>query len=172
MAARHFAEATNMTDELAALSILVYNDAPGRFDALDRFYDRWRNDPLVLGKWFSVQATSPIDSTIEIVDGLTRHPAFEWRNPNKFRALIGAFAMANQVNFHRIDGAGYRFVADWLLKLDPINPQTTAKVLTAFETWRWYDERRQTMMRGELERIRDTDGLSRDSKEIVVRLLK
>lgn len=166
-----FMSAANMTDEMASLTFLAHSGAPTREAAIARFYERWRNDPLVLGKWFAVQATSPLDETLGVVDALTRHPAFEWRNPNKFRALIGSFAMGNPINFHRVDGAGYHFVADWLIKLDAVNPQTAARLISAFETWRRYDERRQAMMRAELSRIAGAEGLSRDSQDMAGRIL-
>ncbi|MEL6280228.1 MAG: aminopeptidase N C-terminal domain-containing protein, partial [Pseudomonadota bacterium] len=115
--------------------------------------------------------TSPQPNVLEQVVALTEHPAFEWKNPNKFRALIGAFAMANPVGFHRADGGGYRFFTDWLIRLDPVNPQTTAKLTGAFESWRRYDNARQSMMTTELRRLQNTEGLSKDTSEMVGRLL-
>ena len=171
MAENQYDAADNMTDQLPALTVLVHTSAEPAARALERFYDRWKSDPLVLGKWFGVQATAPTPETLEKVAALTEHPAFEWKNPNKFRALIGAFAVANPTNFHRKDGAGYRFFADWLIRLDPVNPQTTAKMIGAFETWRRYDAERRTLMRTELERISAAEGLSKDSAEMVARLL-
>ncbi|MBX2855187.1 MAG: aminopeptidase N [Rhodobacteraceae bacterium] len=171
LAERQFAGADNMTDQLPALTALVHSEAPNAGEALGSFYHRWKTDPLVLGKWFGVQASSPAATTLERVTALTEHPAFEWKNPNKFRALIGAFAMANPSGFHRKDGAGYRFYADWLIRLDPVNPQTTARLIGAFETWKRYDAGRQALMRAELERIGAAPGLSKDSSEIVARLL-
>ena len=171
LARRQFETADNMTDQMPALTTLVHVGAEGREEALAGFYNRWSEDALVLGKWFGLQATSPLEDALEHVATLTEHPAFEWRNPNKFRALIGAFAMGNTVNFHRKDGAGYRFVADWLIRLDPVNPQTAAKIAGAFETWRRYDEIRRELIKGELERILAVDGLSKDMTEIVTRIL-
>ena len=171
LAERQYDAADNMTDQMPALTALVHVGAEAGEPALARFYENWRNDSLVLGKWFGVQATSPMEDALDRVASLTRHPAFEWKNPNKFRALIGAFAMANPVNFHRLDGAGYRFFADWLIRLDPVNPQTTAKLVGAFESWRRYDERRQSLIRDELARIRGAEGVSKDSAEMIDRLL-
>ncbi len=166
-----FRDADNMTDQLPALTLLVHTGAGASDRALEAFYDRWRSDSLVLGKWFGVQATSPQPNVLEQVVALTEHPAFEWKNPNKFRALIGAFAMANPVGFHRADGGGYRFFTDWLIRLDPVNPQTTAKLTGAFESWRRYDSARQSMMTTELRRLQNTEGLSKDTSEMVGRLL-
>ncbi|MEO1330282.1 MAG: aminopeptidase N C-terminal domain-containing protein, partial [Pseudomonadota bacterium] len=171
LAARQFEAADNMSDQMPALTALVHEGAPEADAALDQFYERWRNDALVLGKWFGVQAMSPQPDALERVAMLTEHAAFEWTNPNKFRALIGAFGMANAVNFHRKDGSGYRFYADWLMRLDPVNPQTAAKLIGAFETKARYDADRQGLMEAELERIAAKPDLSKDSAEMVKRLL-
>ena len=171
LAQSQYSGADNMTDRLPALTALVHVGAPGHEEALAQFYESWRDDSLVLGKWFGVQATTPLEDALDRVRLLTEHPAFEWRNPNKFRALIGAFAMGNTVNFHRKDGAGYRFLTDWLLKLDPVNPQTAAKIAGAFETWRRYDELRRDLICDQLERILGAEGLSKDVTEIVTRIL-
>ncbi|MEO0362801.1 MAG: aminopeptidase N, partial [Pseudomonadota bacterium] len=144
--------AGSMTDALAALRGLVHEGAPEGEAALEAFGAKWAADPLVIDKWLAIQATSPAEGALDRVAALAEAPDFPWRNPNKFRALIGAFAMANQVRFHRADGAGYRFFADWLIRMDDANPQTAARVAGAFETWRRYDEDRQAKMRAELER--------------------
>jgi aminopeptidase N len=170
-AAAQFAAATDMTEAMAALSLLVAHGAAE--DALAAFHDRWRADRLVIDKWFAVQAgLAPPASAVETADALARHPDFDWRNPNRFRALIGAFAAGNPAGFNRADGAGYRLVADWLLRLDPVNPQTSARVAGAFGSWRMFDAARQAAMRSELERIAAAPGLSRDLGEIVGRLLR
>jgi aminopeptidase N len=170
-AERQFREADNMTDSLAALAVLSHEGAPQAEDALAAFHDRWRHDPLVIDKWLALQATAPLPGTLEKVRTLTDHPAFDWKNPNRFRGLIGAFAEGNPVAFHAADGSGYRFVADWLLTLDGANPQTAARVTGAFETLGRYDEARQRMMRNQLERMAGTEGLSRNTREIVERIL-
>ena len=103
---------------------------------------------------------------------LTRHPDFDWRNPNRFRSLIGAFAAGNPAGFHAADGGGYRLVVDWLIRLDPVNPQTTARLAATLGTWRMFDAGRQEQMRAELERLAALPGLSRDTGEIVGRLLR
>ena len=166
-----FAAADNMTERMAALSLLVSRGRAA--EALERFHTGWRHDRLVVDKWFSVQASAtPPDAAVETVEALTRHEDFDWRNPNRFRALIGAFASANPAGFHREDGAGYRLVVDWLIRLDPVNPQTTARLASLLGTWRMFDADRQRLMRGELERLAALPGLSRDTAEIVGRLLR
>ncbi len=168
-ASRGFAAAGNMTDEVEALASLI--DIGRGQEALARFHDRWQANPHVLDKWFSLQATlSPPATATATVAALTAHPAFSLRNPNRFRAVIGAFA-ANHAGFHAADGSGYRLLADWLIRLDPLNPQTAARMSTAFETWARYDTGRQALIRGELARIRGAEGLSRDLGEMTGRML-
>ncbi len=170
-AAAQFDTAANMSEQAPALAALVHADAPQAARALAAFYDRWRDHPAVVDKWLTVQATAPVADAVARVAALTAHPAFDWLNPNKFRALIGGFAAGNPSRFHAADGSGYAFFADWLLKLDPRNPQTTARMAGAFETWAIYDEGRQTLIRAQLERIAATPGLSKDTADIVGRIL-
>ena len=122
-----FAAAGNMTERMAALALLV---AHGQAEeALAEFHAAWAHDRLVVDKWFSVQAAgTPPDEAVATVERLTRHPDFDWKNPNRLRALIGAFAMGNPAGFHAADGSGYRLLVDWLIRLDPVNPQTTARL--------------------------------------------
>ncbi len=169
LASAQFAAADNMTDSLAALGALVVNGAAGAAAALDAFRQRWENDPLVMDKWYVVQATSPAAGSFHQIETLSE--ALNWRNPNKFRSLIGAFAVGNPVQFHQSSGAGYRFFADWLIRMDEANPQTAARVAGAFETWPRYDEDRQTLMKAEMERILASPALSRDMSEIVGRII-
>ena len=169
---RQFDEADNMTDRLAALVMLVHAGRTGAAARLDAFHAVWKDDPLVIDKWLSVQATAPVPGTLERVRALTAHPSFEWKNPNRFRSLIATFAMANPVNFHAADGSGYRFVADWLMRLDPVNPQTTARVAGCFETWKRYEPKRQALMKAELSRIAAAESLSKNTREIVERILE
>ena len=119
-----------------------------------------------MDKWFSLQAMSGRPGTLDAVQSLAKHALFDIRNPNRFRSLIGVFAMANPVNFHSADGQAYRFVADSLIELDSLNPQVAARMLGAFGNWRRYDEQRQTLMKAELERIVAVPVLSKDSYEI------
>ncbi len=125
-----------------------------------------------MDKWLVLQATSPQAGALARVQALAGDPAFPWKNPNRFRSLIGAFATANPVRFHAAGGAGYAFFADWILKMDAVNPQTAARCAGAFETWRRYDDARQARVRGELERIMASPALSRDLGEIAGRVLK
>ncbi|HSF93498.1 MAG TPA: DUF3458 domain-containing protein, partial [Thermohalobaculum sp.] len=170
-AERQFREADNMSDALPALTVLTHEGAPQAGTLLEDFHARWRHDPLVVDKWLSIQATAPLPGTLARIEALTGHPAFDWKNPNKFRSLVGVMAMANPVVFHRADGAGYRFLADWLIRLDALNPQTTARVAGAFETLHRYDANRQALMRGELERMAAVQTLSKNTREIVERIL-
>lgn len=156
-----FEAADNMTDRIAALGTLANGDATERPAALTAFYDRYRGNALVIDKWFSTQALSARTDTVAAVRALRDHPDFTLHNPNRVRALAGAFAM-NQRHFHSADGAGYRFLADILLALDPINPQTAAKLLPPLGRWRRFDASRQKEMRAELDRILAAPGLSKD----------
>ncbi|MCW3477736.1 aminopeptidase N [Limobrevibacterium gyesilva] len=165
LAKAQFDAGGNMTDVLAALEVLAATDAPAREDALATFHARWRGDDLVLDKWFAIQAMSPRPQTIDEVRRLYRHPDFDLRNPNRARALAGAFAAGNQVRFHDASGAGYRFLADVILALDPINSQTAARMVNPLGAWRRQDEARAALMRGELERILALPKLSRGTYE-------
>jgi len=171
LAVEHYQGANNMTDSIAALAVLVDSTSHQRSDALADFARRWQHDPLVMDKWFTVQALSSSDQVLDEVVRLMKHDAFSLRNPNKVRALIGAFAHANPAGFHRADGRGYRFVADQVLELDQINPQVAARMATSFTRWRRFDEQRQAMMKRELERISGSAKLSEDVHEIVSKSL-
>jgi aminopeptidase N len=168
---RHFEAADNMTDSQAALSLIVDFECPERDDALQTFYERWRDDPLVLDKWFSVQALTRLPDAVEKVLALSKHPDFSMRNPNRLRSLIAIFCSANQVHFHRVDAAGYRFLADSVIELDPMNPQVSARLVSLFNQWRRFDPDRQGLMKAQLERISAQSGLSKDVFEIVGRAL-
>ena len=150
-----------MTDRQGALTTLVNSDSDLREAALDIFYNRYAGNPLVLDKWFQTQALSTRDDTPAAVAALAAHPDFTLANPNRARSLIGAFAV-NQRAFNQADGAGYRFLADQLIALDTLNPQTAAKLLPPLGRWRRFDAARAALMRGELERIVATPGLSKD----------
>jgi aminopeptidase N len=162
-----FSAADNMTDRLAALACLANGDMPQRETALAAFYHRYQDDPLVVDKWFTVQAASSRTDTLEQVQALLEHPAFSLRNPNRVRALVGAFAHGNPARFHDPAGGGYRFLADRVMELDPLNPQVAARMVAALSRWRRFDENRQQLMRAELERIQAQSGLSKDVGEIV-----
>lgn len=168
---KHYKSAKNMTDRTAALQILTDISGPEREAAFSDFYRRWKDDHLVIDKWFAFQAMSSLPGTLDTVAELAEHPLFSIKNPNKVRALIGAFAMSNQLNFHRPDGAGYRFVADKVLEIDGFNPQIAARLLSAFRSWRALEPKRRNSARSILRRIAKTKVLSRDVYEIVTRML-
>lgn len=159
-----FDSADNMTDRQAALGVLASGEWPERIAALDDFYARYKDDALVLDKWFMVQAMSTRDDTVDAVEALSAHPDFSIENPNRFRSLIGAFG-GNQRAFHTASGRGYRLLADHILKADAINPQTAARMLPPLGKWRRFDEGRGAMMRTELERILAAPNLSKDVLE-------
>ena len=166
-----FQQADNMTDVLAALACFSVTDCPQREQVIAEFHDRWKHDNLVLDKWFSLQAMSHLPGTLAAVEKLMEHPAFDLKNPNKVRSLIGAFCQGNQVRFHDASGAGYRFLADRVIEIDAINPQVAARLMGAFSRWRKFDEHRQALMRSVLERILATGKLSRDVYEIASKTL-
>ncbi len=160
----------NMTDVMAALALLADGDHPARESALADFERRWRDDPLVMDKWFAVQAMSSRVDTLAQVRRLMSHEAFSMRNPNKVRALIGTFANANPLRFHAADGSGYAFLGEQVLALDPANPQIAARLLRAISRWRRYDDGRQAKMREVLERV-VAARVSRDLYEIASKSL-
>jgi aminopeptidase N len=164
-------EADNMTESMAALTALANCDCPERTSGLDWFHARWRDEPLVVDKWFSVQAGSRLPGTLAEVRRLLAHPAFDQRNPNKVRALVGAFCQGNHAGFHAADGSGYAFAAEQVIALDSLNPQVAARLARAFDRWRKFDAGRQAHARTALTRIRAVDGLSRDTFEVVSRAL-
>jgi aminopeptidase N len=169
--AERFDASDNMTDRQAALMLLVDLPGPERDRALAKFHAEWRDDPLVLDKWFSVQALSQLPDTCARVVALSRHADFTLSNPNRVRALIGSFATGNPVRFHGADGAGYAFLADTVIELDGRNPQVASRLASPFNQWRRYDEGRAARMREQLERIAGRPGLSKDVFEIVSRAL-
>ncbi len=168
-AARQFSGADNMTEQLGALACLLQTG--GGQAELAGFYRQWARDRLVIDKWFSLQIQMAAPwAAATTTRMLTEHKDFDWKNPNRFRAVIGALS-ANAAGFHDPSGASYRLLADWLIRLDPLNPQTAARMSTAFETYARYDAGRQALIRAELERIQATPGLSRDLAEMVGRML-
>ena len=165
----HYDTATNMTDQLAAFACLL--DA-GDTEVAVRFHDQWQHDRLVLDKWFMLQvAHAKPQDAVKYAKSLSEHIDFDWKNPNRFRSVIGGLTATNPAGFHDPSGAGYAFLADWLLRLDAINPQTAARMSTAFETWRLFDVDRQALIEEQLRRIAGADGLSRDLTEMVGRMM-
>ncbi len=163
-----YAQADNMTQQLSALGTLVRTGHGDK--ALSDFETRWQNDRLVMDKWFGLQVSqaSP-DDAAEVARRLTEHADFNWKNPNRFRAVFGSLAM-HHAGFHHVSGKGYTLLVDWLMRLDPVNPQTTARMCSAFQTWRRYDAARQAKIEVELDRMLAQPGLSRDTREMLSRI--
>ena len=167
-AAKQFGDADNMTLQLSALACLLR--AGKGAEQLQAFYNQWQNDRLVIDKWFMLQVSMAApDAATATAKNLTEHADFNWKNPNRFRATLGALA-ANHAGFHAADGSGYALLSDWLIRLDPVNPQTTARMCTAFQTWRRYDGARQDLIRAQLDRIAAQPELSRDTTEMITRI--
>ncbi|HUO97860.1 MAG TPA: aminopeptidase N [Rhizomicrobium sp.] len=170
LAFAHYRGATNMTDMIAGLAALSRMDTPKTDEAFDHFRIRFEKDPLVLDKWMALQAGSPRPDTVARVRALMSHPAFDIKNPNRVRALIGAFS-GNQLRFHSPDGSGYALVGETVGALDKINAQVAARMAGAFETWRRFDDRRQALMRARLEAILKAPGLSSNMFEVATKML-
>ncbi len=162
-----YRQATNMTDTIASLQCIVNLESSIRTELFEDFYERWQRDTLVMDKWFTLQATSFLPNTLENVKHLTRNELFSIENPNKVRSLIGAFCSANHVRFHDNSGEGYSFLGDMIIKLNTLNPQIAARLITPLINWKRYDKGRQGLMREQLDRIAGQKGLSRGVAEIV-----
>ncbi len=162
----------NLTDRLAALAVLADSEAPEAERAVEAFHRRWRDEPLVVDKWFRIQATASRPDNLEQVERLTRHPDFTLDNPNRARALLGAFAQGNPACFHAPDGRGYRLLTDYVLALDARNPQLAARLLGPLSHWRRYEPRRSAAMREQLERILAQPALSNDVHEVASKSLE
>jgi aminopeptidase N len=171
LAKAQFDLGANMTDVLSALALLNEHDSAERDAALEDFYARWSAEELVVDKWFSLQAMAPLPGTIEAVERLTRHPAFDIRNPNRVRALVGSFSQANQLHFHDRSGRGYRFLADQVIRLDPLNASIASRSIQPLGQWRRQDAARQSLMRAELERVLAVPGLSKNTYEVASKSL-
>ena len=171
LAEAQFRQAGNMTDQMAALSMIVNSRHPAKTACLEQFYQQWQHEALVIDKWFALQATSISPNTFATVQRLMQHPAFDIRTPNRVRALVGAFTQANPVHFHARNGEGYRFLADQVLRLNELNPQIASRMVTGLAQWRRYDLDRQTLMKQELQRIVAIESLSRDVYEIASKSL-
>ncbi|TIQ75503.1 DUF3458 domain-containing protein, partial [Mesorhizobium sp.] len=173
LAARHFQSATNMTDRAAALTVLAlrHSGSPETVKALADFEAKYTTDPLVMDKWFQIQASVPGPQTIYAVRALTNHPAFSMANPNRVRSLVGTFSSANQTGFHRADGEGYRFFVETVLHVEKRNPQLAARLATALRSWRSLEPARQAKAREALLSISNVENLSADLRDIVERTL-
>jgi aminopeptidase N len=168
----HYRQASNMTDAAHALYLIAGVDTQGRAKILADFFERWKDDHLVIDMWFAAQAQSPRDATLDEVKALCRHPLFKITTPNKVRALIGTFASANPLQFNRADGAGYDFLADKVLEIDPLNPQVAARMLGAFRSYRSLETKRKSRAKAALRRVASASRISRDCHEIVSRMLE
>ena len=171
LALAQYHDADNMTDRMAALDILSLHDRPERAQVLDDFYRRYADDPLIIDKWLSLQAAIPEPATLARVQALTAHPSFSMGNPNRVRSLIGSFAQINHTQFNRLDGAGYNFIADVVLELDPKNPQVAARLMGAFRSWRALEAGRRAQAEATLRRVAAAPSPSRDVHDIVARTL-
>ena len=170
-AGKQFAAGRNMTDVLAALRVLADSDSPARAAALADFHAKWRHDDLVLDKWFAIQASAARPDALQAVRELAGHPDFDLRNPNRARALVGAFAAGNPARFHDASGAGYRFLADMVIALDAVNTQVAARMVSPLGLWKRQDAARGALMRAELGRILARPGLSKGTYEKVSKSL-
>jgi aminopeptidase N len=171
LALRQFESAQTMTDEIAALGVLTHVPGEAREQALDTFYQRHSTEPLVIDKWFILQATIPENGTLARVKKLMEHPAFSLTNPNRVRSLIGAFAAGNQTQFNAADGSGYHFLAEIVIGLDRTNPQVAARLLAAFKSWRALESKRSALAEAALRRVAQVNDLSADVKDIAERSL-
>lgn len=168
LALRQFREADNMTDRIGGLRALVNSDYEAdRARVLEQFYERFKEDPQVVEQWFSVQAASDRAGQLPQIHQLLEHEAFDWKNPNKVRSVVGAFAGQNLAAFHSPDGSGYDFLADQVCRLDDSNPQIAARLVTPLTRWKRFAPAYSQRMKVALERIRDKAGLSRDVYEVV-----
>ena len=170
-ASAQFRDADNMTDRLAAFGVLSGIKGPESKRAIQQFYDDFKDQPLVMDKWFAMQATSP-KTDAAALKTLMAHPDFSLTNPNRLRSVVGSFAAANPSNFHAKDGSGYKLLADVVLDVQKVNPRTAARLLSPMRQWRRFDDERQKLMQAEMERIAATPGLSKDVYEVVTQTLK
>ncbi|MXZ80035.1 MAG: aminopeptidase N [Gammaproteobacteria bacterium] len=166
------AAARCMTDSIGALAVLAGSRHPEKSTLIDGFYEKWKHQPEVVDKWLAIQAGAPLPSTLERVRALTRHPGFNWKNPNNVRALIGRFCARNPAAFHAEDGSGYDFAMEWIRKLDPVNSSLGSSIARSFENWRRYRPDLANRMHGVLLDLKEIRGLSSNTREIVTNSLK
>ncbi|MDD5036566.1 MAG: DUF3458 domain-containing protein, partial [Methylococcaceae bacterium] len=168
---RQFYEARNMTDQVSALACIVNSHNPEKSACLEAFYQQWKDEDLVVDKWFALQASCHLPGALQVVHSLLGHPAFDSKSPNRARSLITSFSQNNPVNFHALDGEGYRFLGNQVVAFDAFNPQVASRMLAGFSQWRRYDEVRQGLMCEQLQRIAGTEGISRDVYEVASKSL-
>ena len=167
----HYRAAANMTDAIGGLSALMLVGGDLYESALADFFERWKAEPLVIDKWFALQARDPDETALGRVMGLTAHPAFDQKNPNRLRALVSTFANFNPARFHDPSGAGYRFLADQILAVDGFNPMTAARLVEPLGGWRRYKPELGALMKEQLARIVATEGLSKNVYELASKAL-
>lgn len=168
---QQFIGAKNMTDQMAALAVVVNSLHPAKQECLASFYNQWKEEALVIDKWFALQASSHNSDTFAVVQALMKHPAFDLKNPNRVRSLIGAFSQANPLHFHAANGQGYQFLANQIIALNTLNPQVASRMLSALTSWRRYDPGRQALIKAQLERIIATEDVSKDVYEVASKSL-
>ncbi|MFB2874875.1 aminopeptidase N [Aeromonas jandaei] len=169
---QQYAAADNMTDTLAALQVANSYLLPCRSELLADFEGKWARDGLVLDNWLRLVGSKPAEDVLEEVQQAMAHPTFSIRNPNRLRALVGSFAMNNQVQFHAINGRGYRFLTDLLIELNEVNPQVASRLITPLIQFKRLDEGRKALIRAELTRLANLEGLARDLFEKVSKALQ
>ncbi len=167
---KQYEDSNNMTDTIAVLNALNDSKHELRDTIFSDFYNKWKSDPLVMDKWFALQANSSSVNCLNRVKEYMEYPEFSMKNPNKVRSLIGVFANNNHVRFHELDGSGYSFVADSIIFLNKINPQIAARLSTSFSSWKRYDQKRKDLIKCQLDKILDTSDLSKDVYEVVSKI--
>ncbi len=168
---QQFNTAKNMTDQIAALAVIVNSPHPAKQQCLDSFYHQWQAEALVIDKWFTLQASGSMPDTFATVQALMQHPVFDLKNPNRVRSVIGAFSQSNPLHFHAANGQGYRFLADQIIALNTLNPQIASRMVGALTAWRRFDEGRQALIKAQLERIIATEAISKDVYEVASKSL-
>ncbi len=169
---KHFQNASNMTEKATALATLAQTDGPERQQAFDEFFEQWQDDHLVIDKWFSLQAISPQDDVLERIETLMENKLFSLKNPNKVRAVIGAFAMGNPVQFNRADGRGYEFIARNILEIDRFNPQMASRLAGSFKSWKILEPARRDKLKAVLDELASHKNLSPDTYEIITKVIQ
>ncbi|MFI3220186.1 MAG: aminopeptidase N, partial [Methylococcales bacterium] len=170
-ASTQFATAGNMTDQMAALSVIVNGAHPEKTACLANFYQQWQAEALVVDKWFALQASSSTADTFATVQALMQHSAFDLKNPNRVRSVVGAFSQGNPLHFHAENGEGYAFLADQIIALNTLNPQVASRMVSALTSWRRFDQGRQALIKAQLERIINTADISKDVYEVASKSL-
>jgi len=167
MAEAQYKESTNMTDQMAAFRAICHHQCEQRLSVIDDFYQQWKDEQLVIDKWFTVQATAALDNSLAAIAALREHNDFDISNPNRVRSLYAAFSQLNAIVFHDISGKGYQLLADLVIELNELNPQIAARLLLPLGRWQRFDSQRQALMKAELERIAELDNLAKDVYEVV-----